>query len=180
MAYPTNWIVSGGNVLAFAEYEDVTSTDQRVFEANEGISDPAMVEDLTIKATSRILQLIKNTAWWRSYYLILANPAQQLATRTRTAMPDVPVPNPNLILSRHQDFTDLCVYFTMYEYLLPKIADYSTQDMAEVQKIGVYRTKFDQLFRELIDDGCWYDFNNDGTVVTDEKIPTRTNIVRAR
>ena len=179
MAYPDNWIVSGGNVLAFAEYQDVTSTDQRVFEANEGIADEAMVEDLTIKATSRILQLIKNTAWWKSYYLVQANQAQQTAAQTRST-PDVPVPNPNLILSRQADFTDLCVYFTMYEYLYPKIADYSSQDMAEVQKIGVYRTKFDQLFRELIDDGCWYDFNNDGVVVKDEKIPTRTNIVRVR
>ena len=179
MAYPDNWIVSGGNVLAFAEYQDVTSTDQRVFEANEGIADEAMVEDLTIKATSRILQLIKNTAWWRGYYLVQANQEQRTATQTRST-PDVPVPNPNLILSRQADFTDLCVYFTMYEYLYPKIADYSSQDMAEVQKIGVYRTKFDQLFRELIDDGCWYDFNNDGTVVREEKMPTRTNIVRMR
>ena len=180
MAYPTNWITANGNVLAFAEYQDVTSTDQRVFEANEGIANEAMVEDLTIKATSRILQLIKNTAWWRGYYLVLASPEQRTAAQTRTAMPDVPVPNPNLILTRQQDFTDLCVYFTLYEYLYPKIADFSAQDMAEVQKIGVYRAKFDQLFRELIDDGCWYDFNNDGTVVTEEKIPTRTNIVRAR
>jgi hypothetical protein len=179
MAYPNNWIVSGGVVLAFAEYGDVTATDQRVFEANEGIADADMVEDLTIKATSRILQLIKNTAWWRGYYLIQASQAQQAATQTRTT-PDVPVPNPNLILNRQADFTDLCVYFTLYEYLYPKIADYSAQDMAEVQKIGVYRTKFDQLFRELIDDGCWYDFNNDGTVVKDEKVPTRTNLVRAR
>lgn len=179
MAYPDNWIVVGGNVQAFAEYEDVTSTDQRVFEANEGISDPAVVEDLTIKATSRILQLIKNTAWWRSYYLVEANQSQRTATQTRST-PDVPVPNPNLIQARQADFTDLCVYFTLYEYLLPKIADYSTQDMAEVQKIGVYRTKFDQLFRELIDDGCWYDFNNDGTIVPEEKMPTRVNIVRMR
>ena len=179
MAYPNNWIVAGGNVLAFAEYGDVTSTDQRVFEANEGISDPDMVEDLTIKATSRILQLIKNTTWWKSYYLVLADQSQRTAAQTRST-PDVPLPNPNLILTRQQDFTDLCVYFTLYEYLLPKIADFSSQDNAEVQKIGVYRTKFDQLFRELIDDGCWYDFNNDGTVVKDEKMPTRTNIVRVR
>jgi hypothetical protein len=179
MAYPDNWIVSGGNVLAFAEYGDVTSTDQRVFEANEGISDPDMVEDLTTKATSRILQLIKNTAWWKSYYLIEADQAQRTAAQTRTT-PDVPLPNPNLIQSRQLDFTDLCVYFTLYEYLLPKIADFSSQDNAEVQKIGVYRTKFDQLFRELIDDGCWYDFNNDGVIVKDEKLPTRTNIVRVR
>jgi hypothetical protein len=72
------------------------------------------------------------------------------------------------------------VYFTLYEYLYPKIADFSAQDNAEVQKIGVFRTKFDVLFRELIEDGTWYDFNNDGTVTELEKLPQRTNLVRAR
>jgi len=179
MPFPNNWIVSGGNVLAFAEYQDVTAADQRVFEANEGIADEAMVEGLTEKATSRILQLIKNTEWWRRYYLLEATQAQRNATQTRTT-PDVPVPNPNLIQQRQQDFTDLCVYFTLYEYLLPKIADFSNEDNAEVQKIGVYRTKFDQLFRELIDDGCWYDFDADGTITPTEKLPTRVNIFRVR
>jgi hypothetical protein len=64
--------------------------------------------------------------------------------------------------------------------LLPRVADFSAQDNAEVQKIGVYRTKFDQLFRELIDDGTWYDFDGDGTVSSLEKLPTRQNLVRAR
>jgi hypothetical protein len=70
--------------------------------------------------------------------------------------------------------------FTLYEYLYPKIADFSSQDNAEVQKIGVFRTKFDVLFRELIEDGTWYDFNNDGTVTELEKLPQRTNLVRVR
>ena len=148
----------GGVVLSFAEYSDVTQTDQRLFEANEGIADADLVEDLTIKATNRILQLIRNTSWWKRYYLIEASEAQRLATNTRST-PDVPLPDPDLILTRQADFTDLCVYFTLYEYLLPKIADYSAQDNAEVVKIGVYRTKFDVLFRELIDDGTWYDFD---------------------
>ena len=166
-------------VIAFAEYSDVTSTDQRLFEANEGIADQTIVEDLTIKATSRILQLIRNTSWCRRYYSIEASDAQRRATNTRST-PDVPLPDPDLILGRQADFTDLCVYFTLYEYLLPKVADFSAQDNAEVVKIGVYRTKFDVLFRELIDDGTWYDFNNDGTVTELEKLPTRTNLVRVR
>jgi hypothetical protein len=70
------------------------------------------------------------------------------------------------------------VYFTLYEYLYPKIADFSAQDNAEVQKIGVFRTKFDKLFLELIDDGTWYDFDGSGTVTEQEKLPTRTNLVR--
>ena len=170
---------NNSGVIAFAEYQDVTATDQRVFEANEGIADETMVEDLTTKATNRILQLIRNTSWWRRYYLIEATQSQAQATNTLST-PDVPLPDPNYILGRQADFTDLCVYFTLYEYLYPKIADYSAQDNAEVTKIGVYRTKFDQLFRELIDDGTWYDFDGSGTVTAQEKLPTRVNLVRAR
>jgi len=173
------FITVSGNVIAFAEYSDVTDTDQRLFEANEGISSETMVEDLTEKATARILQLIRNTAWWRRYYLVEANEAQRQATNTRST-PDVPLPNANLILARRADFTDLCVYFTLYEYLLPKVADFSSQDNAEVQKIGVYRTKFDKLFLELIEDGTWYDFDNSGTITALEKLPTRVNLVRVR
>jgi hypothetical protein len=63
---------------------------------------------------------------------------------------------------------------------LPKVADFSSQDNAEVQKIGVYRTKFDKLFMELIEDGTWYDFDNSGTITELEKLPTRLNLVRVR
>lgn len=169
----------GTGVIAFADYDDVRACDQRLFEANEGIADEAMVEDLTEKATNRILQLIKNTAWWRRYYLLEASQQQREAAQTRST-PDVPLPNANLIEARQADFTDLCVYFTLYEYLLPKVADFSSQDNAEVQKIGVYRTKFEKLFTELIDDGSWYDFDDDGTIERLEKLPTRTNLVRVR
>lgn len=174
------FITSGGNVIAFAEYEDVTVTDQRLFEANEGIADATMVEDLTVKATSRILQLIRNTVWWKSYYLLQGSDAQRAATQTSNGYVDAPLPNANLIKVRRADFTDLCVYFTLYEYLLPKVADFSSQDNAEVVKIGVYRTKFDKLFMELIEDGTWYDFDNSGTVTIAEKMPTRLNLVRVR
>ena len=169
----------GGVVLSFAEYSDVTQTDQRLFEANEGIADADLVEDLTIKATSRILQLIRNTSWWKRYYLIEASEAQRQATNTRST-PDVPLPDPDLILGREADFTDLCVYFTLYQYLLPKIADFTQQDTAEANKIGIYRTKYEELFRELIDDGTWYDFDASGTITSTEKLPTRSNLVRVR
>ena len=170
----------GTGVIAFAEYEDVTATDQRLFEANEGIADSAMVEDLTEKATNRILQLIRNTAWWKNYYLVEGSELQRTATQTRNGYIDAPLPDPDLILGRQADFTDLCVYFTLYEYLLPKVADFSAQDNAEVVKIGVYRTKFDKLFIELIDDGTWYDFDASGTITRAEKMPTRLNLARVR
>lgn len=173
------FITSGGNVIAFAEYSDVTDTDQRLFEANEGISDETMVEDLTIKATARILQLVRTTSWWRSYYMLEATTEQNQATQTKS-YPDVPLPNANYILGRRADWTDLCVYYTLYEYLLPKVADFSAQDNAEVQKIGVYRTKFDKLFMELIQDGTWYDFDGSGVVTAAEKFPQPRNLVRVR
>jgi hypothetical protein len=72
------------------------------------------------------------------------------------------------------------VYFTLYQYLLPKIADFTQQDTAEATKIGIYRTKYEELFRELIEDGTWYDFDADGTITVLEKLPTRVNLVRAR
>jgi hypothetical protein len=167
-------------VIAFAEYSDVTTADQRLFEANEGIANATQVEELTEKATNRIIQLIRNTAWWKNYYTLQGSQSQLTAAQTRTGSIDAPLPNPNLIVGREADFTDLCVYFSLYEYLLPKVADFSTQDAAEVQKIGFYRTKFDQLFKELIEDGTWYDFDASGTVTRDEKVPTRLNLVRVR
>jgi hypothetical protein len=167
-------------VIAFAEYSDVQDADQRIWESNEGIADETMVEDLTVKATNRILQLIRMTAWWKRYYLAEGSEAQRTATQTRNGYVDAPLPDPNLIIGRQADFTDLCVYFTLYEYLLPKIADFSSQDNAEVQKIGVYRTKFDKLFMELIEDGTWYDFDASGTVTKNEKMPVKLNLVRVR
>lgn len=174
------FIIVNGSVLAFAEYGDITSADQRLFESNEGISDETMVEDLTVKATNRILQLIRQTSWWTRYYRTEASSTQWAATQTQSGIPDVPLPNPNRIQGRQADFTDLCVYFTLYEYLIPKVADFSREDNAEFRKIGIYQTKFDKLFRELIDDGCWYDFTGDGLVNPTEKLPTRTNLVRVR
>lgn len=178
MAIPANWIQVGGVVVAFAEYADVTATDQRVFEANEGLTE-SVVEDLTEKATSRILSKIRQTAWWTNYYLTKADAAQRLATQTMSTA-YVPLPTPNNIQGRQADFTDLCVYLTLYEYLYPKIADFNNVDSAEVQKIAVFRTKFNELFKELIEDGSWYDFSGDGTITDLERDPTRTNLKRVR
>lgn len=170
----------GTGVIAFAEYSDVTSADTRLFESNEVLADETLIEDLTEKATDRILQLIRNTEWWKRYYLTLANTAERAATQTLSGYVDAPLPDANLIEARQADFTDLCVYFTLYEYVLPKVADFGNPDSAEIKKLGYYRTKFEELFRELINDGSWYDFNNSGTVSTTEKLPTRTNLVRVR
>jgi len=178
MAIPANWITVGGTVVSFAEYQDFLDTDKRVFEANEGLTE-TLVEDLAERATSRILARIRTTAWWSNLFSHLATTGQQSATQTLST-PYVPLPSANNIQARQADFTDLCVYLTLFERIYPLIADFNNADSAEVQKIGVFRTKYNELFQELIDDGSWYDFSGDGTITNLERMPTRTNIVRIR
>jgi hypothetical protein len=92
----------------------------------------------------------------------------------------VPSLDPNKIKARLADFTDLCVFYTLTYYLLPKIADFSKEDNSERVKIGFFNEKYRTLFQELIDDGSWYDFSGDGTITNNEKMPIRSNIVRVR
>jgi len=170
------FILSNGNVISFAEYEDVTATDQRVFEANEGLTD-VIVEDALIKATTRILSKIRASAWWKSYYVRQSGNDQTIFTSTLIS---VPAPNPNRILGRKDEFTDLCVYFALSEYLYPKVADFGNTDTAERQKIGFYDEKFRAMFKDLLEAGDWYDFSGDGIVQSSEKAPSRQNLVRQR
>ena len=172
------YIIVGGNTLAFAEYEDVTDRDQRLFEANEGIANANQIEDFTERATTKILYLIKDTDWWKSYYLAQSGSAP--TWNTLNGYVDVPVPNANKFIGRQQDWTDLCVFMTLYEYVLPKIADFSNEDNAEYKKIGFYKEKFGKLFAQLIAAGDWYDWNGTGVIVDSEKAPTVVNLVRVR
>lgn len=170
------FIRSNNTVLAFADSDDVRQLDQRLFEANEGLSDDDILEDATIRSTERILFMIRSTDWWKSYYI-----RQSAGNVVYTSgLVEIPVPNANLILNRQNDFSELCAFHALYEYLLPKVADFSNEDSAEVRKIGVYREKFNRLFEELIQDGSWYDFNSDGTITNLEKMPTVTNLRRVR
>jgi hypothetical protein len=52
------FIKSGTTVLSFAEYNDVLSADQRLFEANEGLTSD-VVESHLYRSTERILTLIR-------------------------------------------------------------------------------------------------------------------------
>lgn len=168
---------NGTGVIAFAEYEDVTDRDQRLFEANEGIADAGMIEDFTERATTKILYAIKDTVWWKNYFITLDQGQTDIST---LSMIDVPVPNASKFVARQQDWTDLCVFLTLFEYVLPKVADFSNEDNAEYKKLGFYREKYQTLFRQLIDAGDWYDFNGSGVITNTEKMPTTTNIVRRR
>jgi hypothetical protein len=171
------FILSASNVISFAEYEDVLATDQRLFEANEGLTD-VIVEDALVKATSRILSQLRSSDWWKSYYYRQTN--GQGVTIYPTGGIIVPAVDPNKIEARKQDFTDLCVYYALAESILPRVADFGNADTAERQKIGFYDEKYRALLKELIEAGDWYDFDDNGTVESNEKQPSRVNLVRSR
>lgn len=158
-----------GNVISYSEASDIRSADQRVFEANEfdlsGVPDsPASVddyvEDLATKATARINEKIRASSRWSQYLQYVGegiNPN------------DIPEFEPELILKRKQDFTDMCAYYTLKEYILPQIADFGNPESSEVQKINYFENKFSDIFNELLAIMDWYDFDNSGQVDESEK-----------
>lgn len=173
------FIVVAGSVVSYSEAVDVKDKDQRVFEANEinytdvpdspGSLD-AYLEDLLIKSTSRINEKIRASAQWRIYLGY---------TGIDYDVNNIPQFNPNRILSRKADFTDMCCYYVLKEYILPKVADFGNPESPEVQKIQYYERKFTDLFEELLSMMDWYDSDGDGTVEDSErmlnyKLPRRT------
>lgn len=163
-------IDNNNNVISFAEVQDVINADQRLFEANEGLTDEN-VEAQLIRATERVLDKFRSSSWWRNYYgsrIPVTNPAA------------IPALDPKLILDRQNDFTDLCVYTALSEYILPSIADFSNEDSSERQKMKYYANKAETMFSDLINAGDWYDFDNTGTVNDSEKAAGQYNPKRIR
>lgn len=167
------FIEEAGSIVSFAEFQDVVNKDQRLFEANEGLSDD-IVEQQLIRATERILAKIRSSDWWRSYYV-----QRDLTTVYRTVA-DIPEVDPDKIIARQNDFTDLCVYTALAEFILPSIADFGNENNAERQKMGYYVQKSNELYGELITSGDWYDFDNSGTITSNEKQPGQYNLKRVR
>lgn len=167
------FVTDGSTITSFAEYQDVLTADRRLFESNEGLTDDA-IEAHLVRATERILAKLRSSAWWRSYFS-----DRDTSTQLNTVA-DIPAVNINRIKARQNDFTDLCVYTALYEFILPGIADFGKEDNAERQKMGYYTNKAETLFGELITAGDWYDFNNDNTISSSEKQPGYFNLKRVR
>jgi len=167
------FVEENDTVISFAEFQDVVSRDQRLFDSNEGLFDD-VVENLLIRATERILSQLRSTDWWRQYYR-----ARDTDTVYRTVA-DIPEVDPDKIIDRQNDFTDLCVYTALADFILPLVADFGNEDSAERQKMGYYQNKAESLFRELVIAGDWYDFDEDGTVDPPEKDPGKINLKRVR
>jgi len=167
------FVTESGTVTSFAEFQDVVDKDQRLFEANEGLSDD-IIDSQLVRATERILTKLRSTDWWRTYYV------RRDSVTVYNSVADIPAVDPDKIIGRQNDFTDLCVYTALAELILPSIADFGNEDNAERQKMGYYTNKAESLFGELISLGDWYDFDDDGTIQSDEKSPGQYNLKRVR
>lgn len=154
------------SVVSLAEPQDVIDKDQRIFDANESLTEAVIQSGLT-RATERIAAKLKATQWWRS-----VNPGVSTAR-----LPDV---NLDLILNRQEDFTDLCVYLALSEYILPGVADFADPDSAERQKMGYYELRATELFTELSTSVDWYDIDESGTIEDDEKSSSTYVVKRIR
>jgi hypothetical protein len=167
------FVTESGSVTSFAEFQDVVDKDQRLFESNEGLSSDQIDQQL-VRATERILTRLRSTDWWKTYYI------RRATGETFNTVADIPAVDPDKIIARQSDFTDLCVYTALAEYILPSIADFGNEDNAERQKMGYYTQRSQALLGELITAGDWYDFDDDGTVQSDEKSPGSYNLRRVR
>ena len=167
------FVTESGSVTSFAEFQDVVNRDQRLFDANESLSDD-IVDAHLVRATERILDKFRTSAWWRGYFV------NRNTTVSLKTVADIPALDANRIIDRQNDFTDLCVYTALAEFILPSIADFGKEDSAERQKMGYYTQKADNLFAELIISGDWYDFDDSGTITQSEKSPGQYNLKRVR
>jgi len=167
------FVTESGTVTSFAEFQDVVDKDQRLFTTNESLSDD-IVDAHLVRATERILAKLRASAWWKAYYV------KRDSSISYNTTADIPAVNANRIKGRVNDFTDLCVYTALSEFILPGVADFGNEDNAERQKMGYYTQKAETLFGELISAGDWYDFDNDNTVESSEKSPGYYNPKRVR
>lgn len=154
------------SVVSFAEASDVEDADQRIFNANESLTEDVVLIGVK-RATERILSRMKSSSWWK----------KMNSSTTTATLPDV---DADLIINRQQDFTDLCVFIALADYILPGSADFADPDSAERQKMEYYSTRAESLFVELLTLNDFYDFDSSGAIEDDEATTTIYTLKRVR
>jgi len=146
-----SFITENSTITSFANYQDVVNMDERLFAKHEGISQYDIINFLK-RSTDRILTKLKATDWWEtvSGYSVLR--------------PDL---DKDKIIARQDDFSDMCVYFAMYTYILPRLSHFE-EGSDGLNKIRYYRSLYNDIFEELLVDADWYDKDDDGTIEATE------------
>lgn len=168
------FITDTSGIVSFAEYDDVFAQDKRVFDSNEGLTDE-VIESALMRATERLLNKFRSTEWWRTYWLKRSSDTSSVRT-----VADIPQLDPSRIKARQSDFTELCVAFALAEYILPQVADFGGEDDNEWNKMGHYSKRANEMFAELVNVGDWYDFDDDGEILSVEKQPGNYTLKRVR
>jgi len=157
--------------VSFASYADVVQRDARLFESNEALTQEVVAELLALSA-QRILSKIQADSWWKDYNF----------KRDASLNYDVrllPTVDPTKIDSREQEFKDLNVFYCFSAYLLPSVADFSSET-SEVVKINYYRDEYAALYKETLEAGDWYNFDGIAGISVADKQPSLRNRVRVR
>lgn len=168
------FIRNNNRVISFADFQDVLDADQRLFDANEGLTDD-VIESALIRSTERILTMIRSSDWWVGYWVTMSQTSSEIRTRA-----DIPALDINKIQDRQNDFTDLCVAVALSEYILPKVANFGAEDNEEREKMGYYSQRAQKIYGELITAGDWYNFDGLGGIDSWEKHPGKFNLKRVR
>jgi len=158
--------------ISFADFSEVESRDQRLFEVNEDLTE-VEIEKLLSEASMRILTQLRNTDWWKEY--VFGRDAS--LQRDMRRLPSI---DPTLINGREQEFKDLNIYFALAEYVYPRVADFGNETDSGVVKMKYFSDQYSKLFKEVVESGDWYDFDGDDTIETAEKSPVKLNLVRVR
>ena len=168
-----SFIISNNTFISFAEYQDVVDRDSRLFEENEILNNEADIEIVLGRASERLLARIKSSEWWKEYNYRRDSSLNRDSRR-------VPNVDPLKIIGRQEDFTDLTVAIALADYILPSVADFANETSSERQKMLFYKERSNDLFVELLESGDWYDYDDDSSVETEERDPSRINLVRIR
>jgi len=118
--------------------------------------------DLHVKTTADILRKLRSEWWPRATY-----GRYDITTGTYTEMDN------NLLT--YSQFTRAAVYYTLAEFVFPRLSTFSPDGDVFREKMMFYKEKFASEFSEILRDGVEYDYDSSGTIENSEKQATHFN-----
>jgi len=118
--------------------------------------------DLHVKSTNDILRKLRAEWWPRATY-----GRYDISSGTYTEMDN------NLLT--YSQFTRAAVYYTLAEFVMPRLSTFSPDGDVFREKMMYYREKFATEFQSILKDGVEYDYDSSGTIEDSEKQATHFN-----